>query len=329
MSDFGIEGFTEEDRTFAGSRFADVREAIFANPYPRPFPRFPVTLWSVLRGLLPAAKRSVDSQADLRWGPDRKGYRRLLHPNGICLTGTWRIDEPTPYSGYFSGGSRGLVIARYSTCCTETRSGFTRSLAMVGRVYPTTERDHPTPLPTASFITQEDIGGADSAHINDAIFRNAPDTTLSRRGSGFLTLIATGIFLGFADKKTTIRQLYEIAELGKKPGEPTRAPEFMQLSVVPEQPTITDKGIDLRDEILEQIAKNQTLSFAIETSDTGVTKGLPIYQRRTITAWRRIGTMTFGEAVASYNGDHVIHFNHPPWRSDRNDPATQHRRPRH
>jgi hypothetical protein len=28
------------------------------------------------------------------------------------------------------------------------------------------------------------------------------------------------------------------------------------------------------------------------------------------------------DAVASYNGDHVIHFNHPTWRGDRNDPAT-------
>jgi hypothetical protein len=30
---FGIEGITDEDRAYGGSRFSDVREALFANPY--------------------------------------------------------------------------------------------------------------------------------------------------------------------------------------------------------------------------------------------------------------------------------------------------------
>src|SRR5262249_59282820 len=30
---FGIEATTDEDRAYAGSRFADVREALFAHPY--------------------------------------------------------------------------------------------------------------------------------------------------------------------------------------------------------------------------------------------------------------------------------------------------------
>ncbi len=44
--DFGIEEVVEEDRAYRGSRYAEVREAIFANPYQplwgapgrRPFP---------------------------------------------------------------------------------------------------------------------------------------------------------------------------------------------------------------------------------------------------------------------------------------------------
>jgi hypothetical protein len=32
--------------------------------------------------------------------------------------------------------------------------------------------------------------------------------------------------------------------------------------------------------------------------------------------------MVFSDAVVSSNGDRVVHFNHPTWRDDRNDPAT-------
>ena len=62
----------------------------------------PVTLSSLLYGILPfgppysfrqATERAVHSAADLRWGPDRKGFRRLVHPNGICLTGLWQAFE--------------------------------------------------------------------------------------------------------------------------------------------------------------------------------------------------------------------------------------------
>ena len=143
---FGTEQFTEEDRAYRGSRFSEVRDAIFANPYQKvwggagepPLPIYDVTLPSAVRGILQpsspyffrqAVARAVDSHADLRWGPDRKGFRRIIHPNGICLTGLWEISAQTPYSGYFRKDCRALVVARYSTCCTETRRGYERSLS--------------------------------------------------------------------------------------------------------------------------------------------------------------------------------------------------------
>jgi hypothetical protein len=106
MKYFGTQSVTDEDRAYNGSRFAEVRDAIFANPYQKvwglegqqPLPVYEVTLGSVLRGILPfgkgylfrqAVQRAVDSPADLRWGREGKGFRRLLHPNGVCLTGLW------------------------------------------------------------------------------------------------------------------------------------------------------------------------------------------------------------------------------------------------
>ena len=79
----------------------------------------------------PASERALDSRADLRWGRDRKGFPRFLHPNGICLTGRWEITEDTPYSGYFARDSTALVVARYSSGASGNQRGQIRSLALV------------------------------------------------------------------------------------------------------------------------------------------------------------------------------------------------------
>ena len=348
MSDdieFGTEQVTEEDRAYRGSRFSEVVDALFANPYQKvwgrsgepPLPVYEVSLGNLLKGSLSlarhyffkdASERAIDSAADLRWGSDRKGFRRILHPNGVCLIGRWRIAAETPYSGYFARGSEALAIARYSTCCTETRRGHNRSIGLVGKLFPTTDPQHPTPLRTASFITQEDLGGTDVAFLNDRELRNAPDTTAARRGLDLPTLLVTGVIFDRVDRQKTIRQLYPIAELGKPAGQPTSAPQFMRLLVVPEQPRIPGDALDYRDEVMAQIfdagdpAPKRTLTFNIEVTDEGETSGTQSNERRTFHNWRPIGTLTFDNAVASYNGDSVLHFNHPTWRDDRNDPAT-------
>lgn len=338
-------GLSDEDRNYHGSRYSEVRNAIFANPYQEiwgtndapTLPVYEVTLAGLIGGLLPfgkpsqffqATERTVDASTDLRWGPNREGQRRLLHPNGVCLTGLWEITEQTGYSGYFKAGSLALTIGRYSTCCTETRRGHIRSLALAGKLYPTTNPDHPEALRTANFFTQQDLGGEYTDFINDAELRNAPDTRSWRRKTGLPVFLLEGLMFIRADKEPSHRQLYQIAELGKPAGEPTRTPEFMRLRVVPGQARIEGTALDFRDEVMAQIydrgdsAPKRSLSFAIDVSDSGVTKGTPVYQRRIISDWRTIGKLTFNEAVVSYNGDFVLQFNHPTWRDDRNDPAT-------
>src|SRR6266852_1024050 len=299
--EFGAEEVVDADRAYSGSRFAEVRDAVFSNPYPGIFegdgriPTYQVTLKSVLSGLLPfgrkykfrqAVARSVDSHADLRWGPDKRGFRRLLHPNGICLSGRWEITEPNPYSGYFQQGSQALVIGRYSTCCSETRRGHTRSLALVGKLFPSTDPDHPTPLRTASFITQQDLGGGRERYINDVELTNAPNTHGWRRGGAIGVFLVTGAVFTVVDREPTIRQLYEVAELGKPSDEPTRAPRFMRLLVDREQPRIEGDDLDFRDEIMRQIfdrgdrQPKGRITFGIEVTDVGQTHGLGLYQRR-------------------------------------------------
>jgi hypothetical protein len=328
---------TTEDRRYVGSRYSDVVSAIFANPYQRvwgapgeaPLPVHKVTFRSVASGMLNASERAIDSHADLRWGANRLGFRRLVHPNGVCLTGTWRILERTDCTGYFTQGSVALIVARYSTCCTETRRGRMRSLSLAGKLFPTVDVNHLEPLRTANFFTQEDIGGARTDDINDAELRNAPDITAFRRGAaGVPTLLATGRAFERADKEPGIRQLYQVAELGKPDGAPTRAPEFMRLMVASNQPRIPGDDLDFRDEVLAQIfdrgdpVPKRALRFTIEITDEGQVSGPPFRVRRTFSKWRPIGELVFDNAVASHNGDAVLHFNHPTWRRDKNDPKT-------
>ena len=300
---FGAEQVTDEDRAYRGSRFSEVRDALFANPYQQmwggpgepPLPVYDVTLPNVLRGALPfgppyffrqAVARVVDSKADLRWGADRKGFRRIIHPNGICLTGLWEVSEQTSYSGYFRAGSRALAVGRYSTCCKETRRGRERSLSLVGKLFPTADPAHTELLRTANFITQQDLGGERTDYVNDAELRNAPNTTSWRRGFGVPILLVESILFGQTDKQPTQRQLYQIAELGKPGGEPTRAPAFMRLLVDPAQPRIPGEALDFRNEIMAQIydrgdpAAKRSLIFHVEVTDEGSTHGPAFFQRR-------------------------------------------------
>jgi hypothetical protein len=343
-SDLEANQFGDEDRRYTGSRFADVVAALFANPYQRvwggagepPLPVYQVNLRTVFGGIVTfganpfskASERTLDSGADLRWGPGGTGVRRLVHPNGICLSGRWRITAPTDYTGYFATGSEALAIGRYSTCCTETRRGHSRSLSLVGKLYPTTDPNHAEPLTTANFMTQDDIGGSNAGYINDVELRNAPDITVTERGTGFGVLLRVGLTFGRVDQEANMRQLYPIAELGQPSGTPTRAPEFMRLLVASSQPRIEGANLDFRDEVMAQIfdrgdpTPKRTLTFDIEVTDQGTSGGSALRRRRTFKDWRRIGTLTFDNAVISRNADFVIHFRHPTWRTDRNDPQT-------
>jgi hypothetical protein len=339
----GQQETTDEDRAYRGSRYAEVREALYANPYrdgasgqePGPLPMFQSTIRNAWKGTLhghkflkEASARTVDTHADLRWGTDGKGYRRILAPNGICVLGTWDITSDNPYTGYFQKGSRGLTIGRISSDGNETRRGQRRSISLGMKIYPTTDPDHPTPLIPASVIAQEDLGGMHTDFVNDAELRNMPSVHSYRRGIYVLVMLRAGLYFFGLDKVPDVRQLHEIAELGKPANVPTRAPNHMLLKMIPGQRRIAGDGLDFRDEIYSHIfspgdtTPTGSMDYDIFVSDNGKNIGFPGFRRVTVSDWQRIGTMRFTEAVASYNADHVIHFHHPGWRDDRNKPST-------
>jgi hypothetical protein len=341
----GPQGMTDEDRAYRGSRYSEVREALYANPYrqgksgqvPGPLPMFKSTIRNAWKGALSrgcpdhlklATARSVDSRSDLRWGPDGKGFRRILSPNGICVLGTWEITAETPYTGYLKKDARGLFIGRYSSDGNETMRGQRRSLSLAGKIYPTTDPNHAQPLVTASFMSQEDLGGMHTDYINDADLRNEPDVTAYRRGIYMLVMLRAGGHFAKLDKTPDIRQLYEIAELGKPADELTNAPRHMLLRMTPGQPRIPGDRLDFRDEVYAHIFKpgdtdpSGRIEFDIAVSNSGKRSGIPGFRRVRVNDWQRVGKLRLTEAVASYNGDHVIQFHHPGWRDNSNDPGT-------
>lgn len=316
------------DRQYDGSSFDEVKQAVFENPYQeRPLPVVTVSLGELARGMFSlskrflfkdAAQRTLDSFADLRWG-NGKGVRRILHPNGICLAGVWEITEETSYTGYFAKDSKGLVITRYSTGLGVHR-GEKRTLSMVGKLYPTLKpaEKHRT----ASFITQDDLGAAYPEGIHDALLRNAPNITVSKRFPDLGSLFLIGFTFFRVDMKNTIRQLYEIAELGKPKEVTTSCPQFMQLRLRDDNKVGGgDDTADFRDEILANLYRSDGMTvplvFDIEVADEGEVSGM-LDKKLHVSSWRKIGTITLDEAAASYNGDHVIHFHHPKWRNDVN-----------
>ncbi|MFO1125301.1 MAG: hypothetical protein U1E25_08500 [Methylocystis sp.] len=344
-NDFGVIEFIDADRVYPGSRFSEVRDAVFANPYqkvwgapeesPLPFvmPTFVDmlrVLWKGRHFLTDAAKRSVDARSDLRWGPDRKGFRRIVHPWGVVLTGVWEITADSGYTGYFQKGSRALIVARYSNGGAVQR-GKPRGQGIAGKLFATTDPNHREPLQTANFFTIDDIVGALTPYLNDVEFVNAPNVTLSNDWSTSPIVITAGVVFTIIDKDATQRQLYEIAELGKPRDLPTHAPRFMRLTLAPNHPRIEGEGLDSRDELLAMMfdrgdpAPKRKIVFNIDVTDDGEVTGRTGFKKGTFRDWRRIGTISFDDAVASYNGDRVLHFHHPNWRMNRDDPATRFR----
>ncbi|MBT8142027.1 MAG: hypothetical protein HKN88_09795 [Gammaproteobacteria bacterium] len=343
VNDLCPQGITDEDLDYQGSRYAEVKEAVFANPYQRvwgapgepPFPHHAVTTRGVYEGFLPGGKpdqfkqaaiRTLKTSADLRWGEHAKGFRKLIHSNGVCMTGTWEITNDNEFSGFFKKSSKGKIITRLSCGSSAIKSGNKRAFGFAGKLYPTMDENHQELLKPASFFCLDSLSGNDATHYTDVTLLNGIAVRiLDVDLPGKLMLLRAGIVFGGLDKNGSLRQVYQIAELDKAPDEACNAPEFMCL--VPSEGHLTIDEEDFRDELLGHIydkgnpVPQRTLCFDILVSNQGKEVGNAVTGSKfEVTDWHKIGKITLEDGVASHNADHVLHFTHPPWRNDRNDP---------
>ena len=279
--------------------------------------------------------RTLDEHLDII----KSDRPKIVHPNGLCLSGVWSIasdNAGNAYSGYFANGSKGLMLARVSTAGTEVdieRSPSAKltgkeyiSYGFTGKIFPTENIEDPRKYRPANFITQTDLGGQPNADFSDVEMLNAPNVTALNRGvvgGGVKIFAITGSTFGSVDESTTIRQLYEIAELNKPSTAKTNTPQYLKLVASPAYRKKLPKG-DFRKTLQEYIQREKQISFDIFVANEGYTKTITQLKQSTIVtdAWKKIGTATFFDAVASQVCDFNLHFHHPAWRKDRNDPDT-------
>lgn len=294
---------------YEGSRFAEVQDVIedhgftptsevakeeFA-VYRSQMPQYPMNMMSVFFSRGTALER--DAQRTVNEGFDY--YDRLpkkLHPNGVCVTGEWKIHKPTNYSGYFAQGSQGLFVGRISVAMEDTTSDDARGFGIAGKVFPTMNPQEV--VKTGNFFTVDVLMGTDQPRVLDTLTTNEPEL-------GFrLSVLALGMkiasALKTADESPMFRPLTQVASLNS-PAQ-VKSPHWVRLS--PDRHLKRNNEKDFRAEILTALEENGRLIYAIEVSET--TK-----DREAKSGWTKIGEITLDRAVVSYGCDRRLHFGHP------------------
>lgn len=306
-------GFTTTVRAvdnYEGSSFAEVLNVIMDNDYqPRTeveakefssyqsgtLPQYPVNSYSLFSAgtasLARDAQRTVNQRFDFY---DR--IPKMLHPNGVCVTGQWKINKQTPYTGQLATGATGLFIGRISVAMEDTTSDDSRGFGLAGKVFPTMNENEV--VETGNFFTVDVLMGTDLAHALDAKTTNEPAVGFKFNVIGMALKIAS--VLKTADENPGFRPLTQVASLNNSGS--VKQPRWMRLSV--NSDVHRNNESDFRKEILKAVNQNSVITYSIEVSNT--TK-----DRESNEGWEKIGEIKLYQAVVSYGCDRRLHFAHP------------------
>lgn len=298
---FGVgTAFSKDVSPYTGSRFSEVWGVVQAEPYAE-LPQEKVSLarffsWTRNK-LLEAGKRTVSNDSDVL-----PRFEKLVHPNGICLKGTWNITEASPYTGYFESGRRGLIIARASVALSDTEVGSFRGFGLAGKIFPTDNPKHVDLLKTANFFVIDDLGGTKTEHYMDAAMTNEPSTTVNPSAALSIAPLGAAAATAFrlADANPGRRQVYPIAELGLRDKTLAKTPRWMMIRGA--AGTRFDVA-DFRNELATAVEAGPVELDILVSDDRDA-------------GWTRLGFVEFDEAVASEGCDHRLHFAHPKFRKD-------------
>ena len=295
----------DEEFEYDGSTFEEVKSITFSGPYatlPDHQGLGPKTLVQFFND----SARNMHDKRDIR-----PCYDKLIHANGICFAGFWKIDkaatepgktadgqrdpytgikidEPRePYTGYFAPGSEGLCIARLSVAGLYMTRGYRRAFGIAGKVYPTLD-PHQKVKP-GNFVTVNYLTGTKEAHITDIAPTNQPGV-----GPAIAANIINRIIFRLMDTRPGYRQLYPISTLGVSRGGRVRTPDLIQLKVPDGTPKID--ADDFRDELRLKNYPGNKLTYEIRVKMFDDLN------------WSKIGRIEFTEDGICEGCDKRIHF---------------------
>lgn len=260
-------------------------------------PQYPMNMRSIFRegsaALEQAAQRTIGDRTDVR-----ERLPKLLHPNGVCVIGTWKMEHDRAFTGGFAPDTEHLFVGRVSVAMENTTSADKRGFGFAGKLFPTT--DPRETVSTENFFSVDILMGAKTDRFLDTATTNEPeigfDAWLIGLGLKIMKALKT------ADENPGFRPLKNVASLGLAPGEGAVHPKWIRLSAA--SATVKNDEADFRAEVLRAVRENAKLEFVVEGSDT-------TSDRKAASGWSRLGRIEVREAVVSYGCDRRLHFAHP------------------
>ena len=296
--------FAQSHSPYQGSVYSDVWSQVASDPYAA-LPQDEVKVSRFFSGLkdllLENSKRTLSDESDTL-----PRFDKLLHPNGICIKGSWNITQDNPYTGAFRTGTKSMIIVRASTALSNTKSNQNRAFGIAGKIFPTEDASDIRPLKTANFFTIENLGGTrkkhflDSVNTNDIILVSPSLTAFLNSLEGLAVVRDFPLAEGSNLQTALIRELYPISELGLAEGQKAITPIWMKIEGAADIPRVEES--DFRDELnLDHYP--QGLRFDISVASKGSRFGSK--------EWQKIGFIDVEETVVSDSCDHRLHFSHP------------------
>lgn len=290
---------------YAGSTFNEIWGETTSDPYVLR-PDYEVTIGGFYDGLknkmVQDAERTLADQNDLI--PQQQ---KRIHPNGICLSGTWNVTESNSFTGLFRRGTEARVILRASTGLTNTKQKSYRAFSIAGKVFPTLDDDQR--VRTANFFSVENLGGTlrkyflDSENTNDILagLTITPSALLNSALGGLIVNALKRAENTLLISQVSIRQLYPLSEIGERSSD-VRTPVWIMVTGDPTVPRVDRE--DFRDELaIENYPTG--LFFSIYVADQGLRLGPK--------NWQYVGHIEVDDSVVSLTCDQRLHFAHPPF----------------
>lgn len=327
------------------SAFEEVKSLVFSDPYSS-LPQYEVSRKhfdvSGENILLKHAQRTLSSNANfIELGTKHK----LLQANGICFSGTWKINQNSPYTGLFQAGTEIPIIVRASVSLSGTKQQDKRAFGIAIKLFP-----YAHSALTENIFLMHSLGGTKTKYVANLPMTNEPALGELPPFSQLLTAYRLESDLEEADKafsgkkaNARFRPVSHLAavKVGDASSRVAEHTEESTLELSISAPT-TSKEIEIEREFeTKSEAEIKTekqgphwLRAALNSDTPLVNKddfrdelSLRHYPNQTLSwvlsaanfndagidkaKWQEIGEVTLTESVLSLTCDTKLHFNHP------------------